>query len=372
MKRVFASGGAPVVREVAEPQLRKGEVRIRTAFSGISVGTETWLIEGSADPTFINHEYPVDPPTWPKTRTPIKNHSPLPRPPTPDAIALGYSLAGVVEEVDGDVVDLAPGDLVAASGSQCAHHAEVVCVPRNLVARIPDGVSLREASIVTLGATAMTSLRATNCYFGETVVFYGMGMLGLLGTQVAKAAGMHVIGIDLDDGRLALSRDLGADATFNGRSVEVVDAVKEATDGYGADGVVLGVKASSSDPLNDSFRMVRQRGRVVAQGLFGFEVDRSSLFANQAELVPSIGYGAGRYDPIYEEGNIDYPIGFGRWTVNRNQELVLRLIGDGAIDVATIAPHTVEIGDAPSAYRMLQSEERPPTVILDYGIDDHR
>ena len=366
MKRVFAYKGNAVVRDVPEPELRKGEILIRTAHSGISVGTETWLIDGSADPTFINHEYPTEPPSWAKTRTPIRSGSPLPRKPDPTAIALGYSLSGTVIAVDDDVIDIKPGDLVAASGSQCSHHAEVVAVPRNLTARVPDGVSSRDAALVTLGATAMTSLRATNCHFGETVVLFGIGMLGLLGTQIGKASGLRIIGIDVDEGRLALAQELGADHVLNAREVDVAPAVKELTDGFGADGVVLGLKTESSEPLNQAFDMCRQRARVVGQGLFGFNIDRSRFYANQIELVPAIGYGAGRYDPIYEEGNSDYPIGLSRWTVNRNQEHFLRLIADGAINTRAIAPTVVPIERAPEAYELLRSPQRPPTVVLGY------
>lgn len=369
MKRVFAQDGKAVVRDVPEPDLRKGEVLIRTSYSGISVGTETWLIDGSADPTFINHEYPTEPPSWPKTRTPIKNHSPLPRKPNPDMIALGYSLAGRVVAVDDDVTDVKPGDLVAASGSQCSHHAEVVSVPRNLVARVPDGVEARDAALVTLGATAMTALRATNCHFGETVVLYGLGLLGLLGTQIGRASGLRIIGVDIDEQRLALAKELGAEHVINARTEAVAPTVKKLTDGYGADGVVLGLKTDSNEPLNEAFDMSRQRGRVVAQGIFGFNIDRSRFLSNQVELVPAVGYGAGRYDPIYEEANSDYPIGISRWTVNRNQEHFLKLIADGAIATRRIAPNTVPIERAPEAYELLRTPERPPTVVLDYGTE---
>lgn len=370
MKRVYALDGQPVVREVPEPELRQGEVLIDTAYSAISVGTETWLLEGSADPGFRNHEYPPVPPRWPKTRTPIRRDHPLPRTPDPEAISLGYSLAGRVMAVDDAVIDIAPGDLVAASGSQCAHHAEVVSVPRNLVARVPDGVDLRDAALVTLGSVAVTALRATRCQFGETVVLYGLGLLGLLGAQIGHAAGFKVIGVEIDESRIALARQLGLDHVIDPRVVDATRAVKELTDGFGADAVVLGVKSSSSEPLNQSFDMCRQRGRVVAQGLFGMEIERSRFYANQVELVPAIGYGLGRYDPVYEEGNNDYPIGLGRWTGNRNQEYFLRLLAEGRISTDIIAPVAVPIDRAPTAYELLRSEQRPPTVVISYEDDE--
>lgn len=366
MRRVYAQAGKAVVRDVPEPELRKGEVLIDTLYSAISTGTEMWLLEGSADPSFINHEYPKEPPSWPKVRSPIRRDHPLPRSPEHGAISLGYSLAGRVIAVDDRVVDLEPGELVAASGSQCAHHAELVSVPRNLVARVPDGVDPRDAALVTLGSVAVTALRATECQFGETVVLYGLGLLGLLGAQIGFAAGFDLVGIEIDEGRADLARSLGVDRMLDPGEDDIVERVKKMTDGFGADAVVLGVKTESSNPLNQALDMCRQRGRVVAQGLFGMEVERSRFYANQVELVPAIGYGLGRYDPVYEEGNMDYPIGLGRWTGNRNQEFFLRLIGQGRIDTRRIAPVEVPIGRASEAFDLLRGRERPPTVLFSY------
>ncbi len=340
---------------------------IETAYSAISVGTEMWLLRGSADPSFLNHEYPTVPPSWPKIRSEIKRSHPLPRPPIEGAISLGYSMSGQVIAVDDAVVDLKPGDLVAASGSQCAHHAELVSVPRNLVARVPDGLSLRDASLVTLGSVAVAGLRSTDCRFGETVVLYGLGLLGLLSAQIGLAAGFHIIGVDIDDRQIEMARGLGVSTVLNPSQVDVVAAVKEATDGFGADAVVLGVKTESSEPLNLSFDMSGQRGRIVAQGLFGMEIERSRFYRNQVELVPAIGYGLGRYDPVYEEGNIDYPIGLGRWTGNRNQGYFLDLVASGRIDSNVIAPTQVPMAEAQKAYDLLSSPERPPTVVLSYN-----
>ncbi len=365
MKRVYARGGVAIVRDVPEPEIRKGEVLIKTAYSAISVGTEMWLIEGSADPTFTNHEYPPDPPRWPKTRSPIGRNYPLPRPPDPEAISLGYSLSGRVVDVHDQVTDLRAGDAVAASGSQCAHHAGVVAVPRSLVARVPAGLPLRDAALVTLGSVAVTALRETRCQFGERIVLYGLGLLGLLAAQVGKAAGFNLIGIEIDEGRLSLARSMGLEV-INPNTTDPVRRVKDLTDGFGADAVILGLKTASSEAMNMAFDMCRQRARVVAQGLFGMEVERSRFYANQVELVPVIGYGLGRYDPVYEEGNTDYPIGLGRWTENRNQEYFLRLLVEGHVNSSLIAPVSVPIERAPEAYDIIRGPDRPPTVLLTY------
>jgi threonine dehydrogenase-like Zn-dependent dehydrogenase len=367
MKRVFAHNGAVVVRDVPEPELRRGEVLVRPAFSAISVGTEQWIIDGSADPDFGVHEYPAIPQRWPKIRTPVRLDHPMPRPSDAEYQAIGYSLAGEVVAVDDQVVDLRPGDLVAASGSQCAHHAELVAVPRNLVAKVPDGVPLDDAAFVTVGAVAVTGLRDTECRFGETVVLYGLGLLGLLAAQVGRAAGFRVIGIDIDPARRELATQLGVDHALDPYEVDVVETVRDLTDGFGADGVVLGIKTESSEPLNLAFDMCRQRGRVVGQGLFGWEIDRGRFFANRVSLHSTVAYGPGRYDPVYEEGNIDYPIGFVRWTENRNQAYFLELLSRGDVKVAPLAPDRVPIDRAPDAYEILARPDRPPTVLLAYG-----
>lgn len=369
MRQVVASGGRAEFRELPEPELRRGEVLIRTAYSAVSVGTETWLIDGSGDPTFVNHEYPPDPARWAKIRSAIQREAPLPRPHAPGFLAIGYSLAGRVIAVDDSVVDLQPGDLVAASGSQCAHHAEVVAVPRNLVAKVPDGVDLADASLVTLGSIAITALRATQCRFGETVVLYGMGLLGLLAGQIGTAGGFRVIGLDIADTQLDMARRLGLEHLFNPSRENVVAKIRELTDGFGADAVILGVKADSSEPLNHAFDMCRQRGVVVAQGLFGMEIDRGRFYANQISLVPAIGYGLGRYDPVYEEANEDYPIGLGRWTGNRNQGYFLELLRSRAIDLSPIAPLRIPFDEAPEAYERFRRPDRPATVVFRYGAE---
>jgi threonine dehydrogenase-like Zn-dependent dehydrogenase len=164
-----------------------------------------------------------------------------------------------------------------------------------------------------------------------------------------------------------MARDFGIEHVLDPASEDVVGAVKELTDGFGADAVVLGIKAESSEPLNQCFDMSRQRGRVVGLGLFGWNIDRGRFFANRVSLHPAVGYGLGRYDPVYEEGNVDYPIGLARWTENRNQAYFLDLLARGLVDVAPLAPDRVPIEQAPEAYEILRRPDRPATVLLQYG-----
>jgi threonine dehydrogenase-like Zn-dependent dehydrogenase len=256
---------------------------------------------------------------------------------------------------------------VACSGSQSAWHAERLAVPRNLVVPIPAGVALDAAAFVTLGAIATEACRKSGLHFGETLAVTGVGLLGLLATQIARSAGYYVFAIDIDDGRLNTARGVGANWSANPLRDDVAALVRAETAGFGADGVLLTVATESSEPFNQAFDIVRQRGTVVAVGQFGMNIERQRWFHNEANLVVVLAYGPGRYDPVYEEGNVDLPIGLVRWTENRNMAHFLRLLAEGAVDLQPIAPRRFPVEQAPDAYALLMSSERPPTVMFSYG-----
>ena len=370
MKRAFATEGRVVVLDVPEPELRAGEVLVAPAFSAISSGTEMHIISSTASPETTGTD------TYPGPRAlrrpQLRNggtrwDGPQPRAVLPPLAAIGYSLAGTVIAVGADVVDIRPGDRVACSGNQCAVHAERVAVPRNLTTPVPDNVPLDQAAFVTLGSIAMNGLRRTGCQFGETVVVFGLGLLGLLAVQIARQAGLYVLGLDIDERRVQQAREFGAHRAINPQREDPRDAVEQLSDGLGADGVFLAVVTPSSEPLNLSFDLCRQRGRVVGVGLFGMAIDRDRMYARDAIFYPALAYGPGRYDPVYEEGNVDYPVGYVRWTENRNQAAFMRLLAEGKVAVAPLAPVRVPLAEAPRAYDLLHSPDRPPTVLLTYG-----
>ncbi len=369
MKKVFAIGGRAVLVEVPEPVLRPGEVLVAPAFSAISAGTETSVIKMSADPVHIHdHDYPGPVPYGPKLRSSATTWGGLePRTSIEGHALIGYSLAGIVMAVSPEVTDLRPGDRVACSGSQCSHHADLVAVPRNLCTPVPDGVGLDDAAFVTLGTIALESVRLTRAHFGETIVSYGVGLLGLLATQIAISGGIYVVGLDVSEPRLEMARQFGAIATANPLDGNAKEVVFAATDGFGADGVILATLTDSSEPLNDAMRMVRQRGVVVGLGAFGTTFDRDAMVWNDVQLVMQLAYGPGRYDQVYEEGNVDYPIGLSRWTENRNSQHFLRLLAERKVSVAGLAPDRVPFARATDAYDLLLAPDRPATVLFDYG-----
>jgi threonine dehydrogenase-like Zn-dependent dehydrogenase len=337
-------------------------------FSAISAGTESGIIRGSDPSTPITDVFRAAGPPRPKLRSAgVRWDGDRPRPEQPGHHHLGYGLAGRVLAVADNVTDIQVGDLVACSGDQAAHHAERVAVPRNLLTKVPEGVRPDQAAFVTLGTIAMHGLRRTGCTVGETVVVYGLGLLGLLVTQIARAAGIYTVGIDIDHRRFEQARGYGALATIDPRETDAVEVVLGVTNDFGADAVILTVFTESSEPLNHAFDLCRHRGTVVGIGAFGMNIQRERMFARDITFLPSIAYGPGRYDHVYEEGGVDFGIGYVRWTENRNQEAFLRLVAEGKVVVDALAPIRMPIDEAPAAYELLRSPERPATVLLTYG-----
>jgi threonine dehydrogenase-like Zn-dependent dehydrogenase len=368
VRRVLAQGGEVVVRDVPAPVPGPGDVLVRPRYSVISPGTERSIVRATRVSAAEAHEYPNPRYEWRTVRSGgVRGPQRMPAMPPTDAASLGYSLAGTVVEVGEDVLDLKPGDRVACSGSQCAYHCELVAVPRNLTVPVPDGVPLDAAAHVTLGAVSMEALRRTECTLGETVAVFGSGMLGLLIAQLAAAAGIYLVALDTNLDRLAMARKLGAVATLRDTGAEGLARVRGLTGGFGVDAVIVAAADPASDLVNFAFDLLRPRGRVVALGDFGMDLDRRRFFGAQATFVPSIAYGPGRYDPVYEENNIDLPISVVRWTENRNMELFVRLLAEGRVELAGLPAVRVPVGDAPRAYQALFEADSPLTGVLDFG-----
>ena len=363
----MARGGEAVVLEEPEPELGPGDLLVRTAYSVISPGTERSIIAATRTSVAAAHEYPHPGFEWPVIRSgSVRVAERRPRMPPEDAASLGYSLAGVVEKAGEDVLDLAPGDLVACGGSQCAYHSELVAVPRNLTVPVPAGVSLADAAHVTLGSIAIEALRRTECRFGESVLIVGAGMLGLLLVQLSKHAGIDAIALDIDKDRLELARRLGAVAVLDRTGAESVEVVRSATGGFGADAAIIAVGDRGSELVNFAFESLRRGGRAVGLGDFGMDIDRRRFFGAQAVFVPSIAYGPGRYDPVYEENNVDLPINLARWTENRNMAHFLRLVAERKVDLGAFPKVEGEFTDAPAVYEQLQGPGSPMTGVLRY------
>lgn len=277
-----------------------------------------------------------------------------------EPMTMGYSSAGIVLACGDGVQHFKPGDRVASNGP----HAEVVSVPQNLCARVPEGVPLEQASFAVLGSIALQGVRLTECRLGETVLVVGLGLVGQLTVALLKAAGMRVFGIDLDPAKCELALRMGAEVASPSLKAAEVESL---TGGLGADAVVITASSKSNAPIELAAAAVRQKGRIVLVGVVGLELDRRPFYFKECEFVVSCSYGPGRYDPQYEERGHDYPAAYVRWTEQRNIQAVLDLMANGKLDVKPMISHRFDIERATDAYGLIESGAEPYLgIVLQY------
>ena len=368
----FKSGKVSVL-DVPPPRLRAGGALVRIEASVISLGTERSKIElgeksllgkARARPELARQVVEkARSEGLLETYRAVMGRLEAPSP-------LGYSAAGIVTAVSPDCAGVRTGDRVACAGGDYAYHAEIDFVPKNLLARVPEGVTAEQAAYATLGAIAMQGVRQADVRLGDRVAVIGLGLVGLLTVQLVRAAGGHVLAIDVDAGAAELARRVGAElATVRSDSVEAV--ARSFSEGAGVDAVLVCASTGSNDPLELAGRLCRDRGRVVVVGAVGMTLPRDVYYEKELELRLSRSYGPGRYDPAYEEQGLDYPIGYVRWTEQRNMAEFLRLVAAGAVDVDVLTTHRFDLVDAPDAYALIagkaEDDARPVGVVLRYA-----
>ena len=369
MKQVINKKGSISVGEVPAPTCGPGDVLIAVTHSLISSGTETHTLNVTGQNLVSRAK--ARPDLVKKVVERVKQQGIMAayravQEKVNEYKSMGYSAAGVVLEVGSEVQRFTPGDRVACGG-QSAGHAEVVRVPENLVVHVPDSVELRDAAFTTLGAIAMQGVRRAHLELGDNVVVLGLGLVGQLAIQMAKAAGAHVIGFDFARDRVELARQLGADAAHVLSEVDSLERVDDFTRGVGADAVIVAAATSSSQPINDAIAMARERGRISILGIIGLDMQHNTFYMKELDVYMSRSYGPGRYDANYENQGLDYPISFVRWTENRNMAEVVRMIACGGLKVAPLISKVVPIAEAESAYAELQGEgQKPLAVVLEY------
>jgi predicted dehydrogenase/threonine dehydrogenase-like Zn-dependent dehydrogenase len=372
--QVAISGGEVRVVEVPEPVVSPGTVRVRTSHSLISAGTESAGIGSGGRPENIVVRAIKNPALVRKVAERVASHGlrttvELVRRRISTEAPTGYSCAGVVVGVGEGVSDLQPGDRVACAGAGYANHAAVNVVPRNLVARVPEGVSFDEAAFVTLGAIALQGVRRCEPGLGDRVAVLGLGLLGQITAQMLKAAGAVVIGVDVRRERVERAQALGLDAGFTIAERDFVAGTLERTGGRGADAVIVTAAGGDAGLLNKAFEACRRKGRVVLVGDVPIRIQRDKIYKKEIDFLISTSYGPGRYDPAYEEKGQDYPFGYVRWTEGRNLEEVLRQIAAGVLRVRPLIDATHGVEDACSAYASLAAENRPIGILLDYHLE---
>ena len=277
-------------------------------------------------------------------------------------LPLGYCNVGVVAELGAGVTGFSVGDRVASNGK----HAELVSVPVNLCAKIPDGVPDEAAAFTVIGAIALQGIRLVQPTLGEAVVVTGLGLIGLMTVQLLRAHGCRVLGIDLDPRKLELARRFGAEVVDIARGQDPVAAAEAFSRGRGVDAVIITASTKSNEPVHQAALMCRKRGRIVLVGVTGLELSRADFYEKELTFQVSCSYGPGRYDPSYEDKGQDYPVGFVRWTEQRNFEAVLDMLADGRLDVAPLISHRFAIAEAEKAYAVVGGSEPSLGIVLEY------
>jgi predicted dehydrogenase/threonine dehydrogenase-like Zn-dependent dehydrogenase len=362
MKQVLQNlrSGQTIVAEVPLPTPQAGEALVCNAASLVSAGTERMLVEfaekslldkARARPDLVRQV--VDKARREGLLTTLEavtNRLDQPMP-------LGYSSAGVVMAVGEGVQGLRVGQRVACAGGGYAVHAEYVCVPTNLITPLPDHVDFEMAAFTTLGAIALHGFRLGKIQLGERVAVIGLGLLGLLTVGIARAAGCSVLGVDLDARRVALAEQMGAIAV---QREQALGAVGSFSRGRGCDAILICADTASDDPVELAGAMARDRAMVVAVGAVGLRLPRKVYYEKELTFLNARSYGPGRYDPAYEQGGQDYPLGYVRWTEGRNLEAFVELLGGGRLDVKPLITQRFPIEKAAQAYELITGKTDDP------------
>jgi predicted dehydrogenase/threonine dehydrogenase-like Zn-dependent dehydrogenase len=364
--------GETYIAEVPRPAARPGTALVETAVSLVSAGTERMLVEfaekslvGKARSRPDLARQVVDKARREGVLTTLD--SALNRLDQP--MVLGYSSAGMIRAIGPGLQGFQVGERVACAGGGYAVHAEYAAVPQNLLAHLPSNVEFEQAAFVTLGAIALHGFRLATPQIGERVAVIGLGLLGLLAAGIARAAGCQVLGIDIDPQRVALGEQMGLTQGVLRAKAEA--AAQAFSQGRGLDAILICADTHSDDPVELAGTLARDRARVVALGAVGLNLPRKIYYEKEISFINSRSYGPGRYDPRYEEGGQDYPIGYVRWTEGRNLEAVVGLLASGALDVRPLITHRFPLENAPQAYELItgKTQEHFLGVLLTYPQD---
>ncbi|MGV0887586.1 bi-domain-containing oxidoreductase [Acinetobacter venetianus] len=368
MKQILQdmANGGTTVTEAPVPQCSKGHLLISTTTSLISAGTERMLVGfGKASLIDKARQQPekvkmvlekVQTDGLLTTYDAVKSKLAQP-------LALGYCNVGIVHEVGANVDDFQVGDRVVSNGP----HADMVKVPKNLCAKIPDNVSDESASFAVVASIGLQGIRLAQPTLGESFVVTGAGLIGLLTIQMLRANGCRVLAIDFDQSKLDLAKQFGAEICNPGKGEDPVAVGLAFSRGVGVDGVIITASTKVSDPVIQAARMSRKRGRIILVGVTGLELNRADFYEKELSFQVSCSYGPGRYDTEYEEKGNDYPLGFVRWTEQRNFVAVLDMMAAGTLNVEPLITQRFEFEDAPKAYDALTEDKSGLGLLLKYN-----
>lgn len=367
MKQILQSlkTGSVELADIPCPKTGPGQLLIRSRSSLISAGTERMLMDfGKANLLDKARQQPdkvrmvldkIKTDGLVPTLMAVQNKLDQP-------LAIGYCNVGVVIDVGPGVQNFAIGDRVASNGK----HAEIVNAPAILCAKVPDSVSDEAAAFTVIGAIGLQGIRLAKPTLGEGFVVIGLGLIGLITVQMLRAHGCRVLGVDFDDAKLALARQFGASTVNPARGEDVLATAKIFSRGRGVDGVIITASTKSNEPVHQAAQMCRKRGRIVLVGVTGLELSRADFYEKELSFQVSCSYGPGRYDPDYEEKGRDYPLGFVRWTEQRNFEAVLDMLAEGRIDVTPMISHRFPLADFQQAYALVSGAGQSLGIVLNY------
>lgn len=363
------SSGETSLADIPSPKVRENHLLIRTTHSLVSAGTERMLVEfGKANLFDKARQQPekvrmvldkVKADGMLPTLNAVRNKLDQPLP-------MGYCNVGTVLEIGQGVVGFSVGDRVASNGK----HAEIVCVPKNLCARIPDSVSNEAAAFTVIGAIGLQGIRLIQPTLGEAVVVTGLGLIGLMTVQLLRAHGCRVLGLDYDTSKLAFAQKLGAQTVDLNQNADPLGAAMAFSRGRGVDAVIITASTKSNGPVHQAAQMCRKRGRIVLVGVTGLELSRADFYEKELTFQVSCSYGPGRYDSSYEDNGQDYPVGYVRWTEQRNFEAVLDMLADGRLQTDLLISHRIPFEQAMTAYDIISSRAPSLGIILQYPEPD--
>lgn len=377
MKQVLLKKGKVTVEEVPTPVVKDNNILVQAVYSSISTGTEISAVTSSRQS--LLQKALKEPDKLKKALNLAKtqglsNTIARVEAKFDSASRLGYSCAGKVIAIGENIKDIEIGDRVACAGAGYANHAEIVCVPQNLVVKVPHSLDLKDAASVTLGAIAMQGLRRAEVRLGENIAVIGLGLLGQILAQLLKANGAKIIGFDLSDEKVNLAKVLGMNEGYNSLKNSALEKVLNFTEDKGVDATIISASArGNNEIIQQAMEITRKKGRVVVVGDIGLGPKRRPFYEKEIDYLISTSYGPGRYDKDYEEKGIDYPFAYVRWTEKRNMEEYLRLLSEGKVNFQKLISKIFPFEKAPEAYKFLE-ENHPanPAVLLDYHFRENK
>jgi predicted dehydrogenase/threonine dehydrogenase-like Zn-dependent dehydrogenase len=361
------------IEDLPIPVCKSGGVLVKTLYSAVSVGTEVMKLK-NADLSYLQMAKkkpeqvkevmntltqlgPVA--TYRKVMNKLDSLSPL-----------GYSLVGEVIEIGRGAGDFKIGDIVACGGAGYANHSEINFIPRNLCAKVPAGVELKEASLTTIASIAMQGFRQTQSQIGENVAVIGLGLLGQILIQIINANGCRAFGFDISKAKCDLSIENGAYYAEVVTKTNFEEEIISLTNGFGCDAVIITTGTSSNDPIMLAGKIARDKAKIIDIGITKMDLPWDLYYHKELDFRFSRSYGPGRYDPGYEENGIDYPVGYVRWTEQRNMMSVLQLLKDKKIDFSKLITHEFDFYESEKIFpEIKEGKEEYLGVILKYGAD---